>query len=258
MTFRKKIFLCIWLLLLLAVGWVYFGPSFSFATGRPVPAERHPYFHLTYVKLSPDHRGNFTGDLYLLNWADRDIERLTRGGITGSASWLDSNRLYVTRRPKGSVVDPFLLDASTGRLSRAEPYAQYITFYEELYGSLYSSDRTYAVVELQRQDSLSNQSFAILRVADEAAEPLIVIETDWSGRPQWMLNNDFLVYGRSDNQLCLLDVDKLSQECIAGVHPVLAPSVRADIGRLYDLYYVSAGDLCGRNRGGRFWAVPLF
>ena len=106
----RNLVLAIFIAVSIGFGWWLWRGVPPISAGSPVPLSGHPYHHLTYNKLAPDHRGNFTGDVYLLDIAKGETAQLTKGGKTGSANWISAQEMLVTYRPKGSVVDPYYLD----------------------------------------------------------------------------------------------------------------------------------------------------
>lgn len=194
------------------------------STGQMIPAYTYPYQQLTYNKLSPDHRGNFTGDVYLLDMVIGETVQLTKGGTTGNAQWLSREEMLVAYRPKGSVVDPYYLDVASGRLSVADKRVAHLLFYQERYEAGFSPNRTFNIVHIPNTDGSQADQYAILKYGDNSAEVIKTVLSASFTLPDWSQNSEMVVYGRFDQQICLLNLESLDEVCRPGLGPVIAPS----------------------------------
>lgn len=218
--------LIIAVLALLAGGvWIFQQKGQLIGTGHAVAVDLHPYHHLSYVKLAPDHNGNFTGDLYLLDLPEDDITKLTQGGITGSSFWLDSEELLITRRPKGSVVDPFYLNANSGRIKKGKDQMLNGIFYQAQFDEMRSPSGRYFVIPLETLAGQRFDRYAILLASAEGVETRLTVKLNFAAKISWVPQSDMLVYGDEDERVCLLDLIKLEEVCRPGVSPIVSPSV---------------------------------
>lgn len=218
----RNIVVPIIVLMLIGAGWWFWQGVPSLATGDTVIAAGQPYQHLTYNKLAPDHSGNFTGDVYLLDVAQGKVAQLTKGGTTGKAKWLNNQELLVTYRPKGSVIDAYYLDVTTGRLSVADSQVDSLLFYKEQFESGYSPDRAYYAVQIPNDGDSQAEQYAILRSTGSGAEIINTISTIGFTPPAWLPNSKQLVYGHFDKQVCLLNLADLQEVCRPGISPVVS------------------------------------
>lgn len=206
-----------------SVWWIWLANP-SIATGRTIATGGYPYQHLTYNKLSPDHGGNFTGDVYMLAVATGERIQLTKGGTTGKARWVNNQEMLVAYRPKGSVVDPYYLDVTTGRLSVADRRVDSFLFYKERFESSFSPSRSYYTVHIPNTESALADRYAILKSTRDGAEIIATISSAVFTPPAWIPNSEMLVYGRSDEQICLLHLVTLEEVCRPGSQPVVTNS----------------------------------
>ncbi|MEM8859575.1 MAG: hypothetical protein AAGD96_14705 [Chloroflexota bacterium] len=225
MTFKRIGLISIIVLFGTGACWAAWQINLSISTGQAVPVDQYPYHHLTYLKLSPDHGGNFTGNVYLLDLSDSSIVQLTRGGTTGSAKWIYQNQMLVTRRPKGSVVDPFNLNMLNGRLTKTDHSAEVILAYEDQLRSFYSMDRSYAAVEVSDPSNLRTSQFGIVRANGEQSAIIATITTAFSRKPLWVPRSNTVLFETPDSQICLLNPESQETSCRPGVQPAISPSV---------------------------------
>ena len=222
-------------LILIAVVWWFWPAAPLISMGNSVPVHGGGYRHLTYNKLSADHNGNFTGDVYLVNVATEDKFQLTKGGTTASAAWLNNQELLVSYRPKGSVVEPYYLDVSTGRLSAADHHVSSLPFYKDRFDAGLSPTRSHYTVHIPNGDNAQADRYAVLGVTQDGAEIIATISTLGFSLPSWLPKSEGLIYGRYDKQMCLLNLRSLGETCRPGMSPVASKTRQPEMVAFLDV-----------------------
>lgn len=201
------------------------GSSFSIATGQSVYAEQSPYHQLTYDKLSSDHGGKFTGDVYLLNLETGESTQLTQGGTTTNASWLNREKLLIRHRPRTSVVDLYELDVNSGLLSTTDGMLASLLWDREIADAYLHSNPKYSAIRLHPTDIDQGDRYAILQTEADEAKIITTIDSVGPYPLKSVPGSDLLVFNRQDGQICLLDLRNLNEVCRAGVQHAVSHSV---------------------------------
>lgn len=203
------------IIILAFVWWLNWIP---FVTGNAVPAQSHPYHQLAYTKLSSNHAGNFTGDIYLLDVDSGEITRLTRGGETNATRWSSPRTLDFVHRPQGSVLNPFYLNVQNGTGTRA------YTHYNRDFFAVNRSGNGQRIVTEILSDEWESSGYIVVEVNSDEAETLITIP-DALMLPEWLPGSEAIVYPTDDNQVCVHDVKDDRRDCITGEQPALSPTI---------------------------------
>ena len=231
MIFSRKTFVALLVIVLISllVGWIWQLNTIPIATGEVPLIVEQPYHQLSYIKLSPDHGGNFTGDVYVYDLGQNSTTQLTKGGTTSNAQWVDSQQMLIAYRPRGSVVDLYYLDVNTAKLDAANQQDQNLFFGNDLTDPSFSPNRDYYALKLPPAENAQNTEYAIAHASADEGETIKTITSTGFPSPAWVPNSSVLIYSKTFDEFCLLNAESLEEVCRSGLFSTVSESIQPNL-----------------------------